>query len=141
MATEQQQDLLGESSFSEELLQHLDEIPEESKRKWPKDLAALIDIFESALKRQGLDESQARRLAHLLLAEQAMYCGGRHIYIPKGDRLKAAIRDVELFLDWRDRSILPDVLAKKYSISIQHVYRIINEQKAIHLKRVQPSLF
>lgn len=141
MATEEQRDLLGEASFSEDLLEHLDEIPEETKRKWPKDLAALIDIFESALKRQGLDDTQAKRLAHSLLAEQAMYCGGRHIYIPKGDRLKQAIRDVELFRDWHDNGVVPDDLAKKYKISTQHVYRIINEQRAIHLKRVQPSLF
>lgn len=141
MATEEQRDLLGEASFSEDLLEHLDEIPEETKRKWPKDLAALIDIFESALKRQGLDDTQAKRLAHSLLAEQAMYCGGRHIYIPKGDRLKQAIRDVELFRDWHDNGVVPDDLAAKYKISAQHVYRIINEQRAIHLKRVQPTLF
>ncbi|WP_051298671.1 Mor transcription activator family protein [Marinobacterium litorale] len=141
MATEEQQDMLGESSFSEELLEHLDEIPAETKRKWPKDLAALIDIFEAALKRGGLDDVQAKRLAHSLLAEQAMYCGGRHIYIPKGDRLKQAIRDVELFRDWHDNGLVPDQLAAKYKISAQHVYRIINEQRAIHLKRVQPALF
>lgn len=141
MATEEQNDLLGDSSFSEELLEHLDDIPSESKRKWPKDLAALIDIFESSLKRQGLDELQAKRIAHSLLAEQAMYCGGRHIYIPKGDRLKQAIRDVELFRDWHDKGIVPDDLARKYKLSVQHAYRIINEQRAIHLKRMQPGLF
>lgn len=139
--TEEQHDLLGESSWSDELLEHLDEIPAEIKRKWPKDLAALLDIFEAALKRGGLDDTQAKRLAHALLAEQAMYCGGRHIYIPKGDRLKQAIRDVELFRDWHDKGLVPDALAAKYRISVQHVYRIINEQRSIHLRRVQPTLF
>lgn len=141
MATEEQQDLLGEASFSDDLLEHLDDIPEETKRKWPKDLAALIDIFNAALRRMGMDDDQARRIAHTLLAEQAMYCGGRHVYIPKGDRLKQAIRDVELWRDWHDHGIVPDDLAAKYKISVQHVYRIINEQRAIHMRRVQPSLF
>lgn len=141
MATEEQQDLLGEGSFSEELLEHLDEIPEEAKRKWPKDLVALLDIFESALERQGLDAAEAKRLSHLLLAEQAMYCGGRHIYFPRGERLRQAIRHVELFRDWHDRGMLPDDLASKYKMSAQHVYRIINEQRVFHLKRVQPELF
>ena len=141
MSTEEQQDLLGEASFSDDLLEHLDDIPEETKRKWPKDLAALIDIFNAALRRMGMDEEQARRIAHTLLAEQAMYCGGRHFYIPKGDRLKQAIRDVELWRDWHDHGIVPDDLAAKYKISVQHVYRIINEQRAIHMRRVQPSLF
>lgn len=141
MATEEQRDMLGDSSFSDELLDHLDDIPEETKRKWPKDLAALLDIFEAALKRQGLDDAQAKRLAHSLLAEQAMYCGGRHIYIPKADRLKAAIRDIELFLDWHDRSMSPDELHQKYKISRNHVYRIIREQRAFHVRKVQPELF
>lgn len=139
--TEEQHDLLGESSWSDELLAHLDEIPAEIKRKWPKDLAALLDIFEATLKRMGFENAEARRIAHALLAEQSVYCGGRHIYIPKGDRLKQAIRDLELWRDWHDHAMVPDVLARKYNISVQHVYRIINEQRAIHLRRVQPELF
>jgi len=141
MSREEQDDLLGDESFSESLLEHLDEIPRDIQRKWPKDLAALIDIYEASLKRQGLDNALARRLAHFLLAELANYCGGRHIYLPKGDRLKHAIRDVDLFRDWRDRGLSPDHLAGKYKISVQHVYRILNEQRTLHLRRVQPDLF
>lgn len=32
-----------------------------------------------------------------------MYCGDRHIYVPKGDRFRQAVRDVELFRDWHSR--------------------------------------
>ncbi|WP_157890267.1 Mor transcription activator family protein [Marinobacterium aestuarii] len=68
-------------------------------------------------------------------------CGGRHVYIPKGDRIREAVRDVELFRDRHDRGILPDELASRYKISTQHVYRIIKEQRSLHMKKVQPALF
>ena len=138
---EEQKDLLGEHSFSEDLLAHLDEIPDDVRKKWPKDLAALIDLYQASLLRMGYDEKDAKKIAHTLLAEQAMYCGGRHVYIPKGDRFRQAVRDIDLFNDWHDRGIVPDELATRYKLSTQHVYRIIKEQRAIHMKRFQPSLF
>lgn len=138
---EDQNDLLGDSSFSDDLLNHLDEIPDEVRKKWPKDLAALIDLYQASLIRMGYAEKDAKKIAHTLLAEQAIYCGGRHVYIPKGDRFKQAVRDIELFNDWHDRGIVPDELAIRYKLSTQHVYRIIKEQRAIHMRRVQPGLF
>ena len=138
---EEQKDLLGEHSFSDDLLAHLDEIPDDVRKKWPKDLAALIDLYQASLQRMGYDEKDAKKIAHTLLAEQAMYCGGRHVYIPKGDRFRQAVRDIDLFNDWHDRGVMPDELAIKYKLSTQHVYRIIKEQRAIHMKRVQPGLF
>ena len=111
------------------------------RKKWPKDLAALIDLYQASLIRMGYAEKDAKKIAYTLLAEQAIYCGGRHVYIPKGDRFKQAVRDIELFNDWHDRGIVPDELAIRYKLSTQHVYRIIKEQRAIHMKRVQPGLF
>nr|WP_067289822.1 Mor transcription activator family protein [Marinobacterium profundum] len=138
---EEQHDLLGDSSFCDELLDHLDEIPDEVRKKWPKDLANLIDIYQAAMQRRGYSANEARSIAHTLMAEQSMYCGGRHVYIPKGDRFRQAVRDVELFRDWHDRGIVPDDLASHYKISTQHVYRIIKEQRGLHMKKVQPELF
>ncbi|MDI3325596.1 Mor transcription activator family protein [Pontibacterium granulatum] len=137
---EEQKDWLGDSSFTDELLNHLDEIPDDVRKKWPKDLAALIDLYQASMQRMGYEEKEAKKIAHTLLAEQAIYCGGRHVYIPKGDRFKQAVRDIELFNDWHDRGIVPDELATRYKLSTQHVYRIIKEQRTIHMKRVQPSL-
>lgn len=117
-------------SFSDELLEHINDITIKDHYKWPKDLAALLDIFESALMRYGFKVTEAKKLSHLLLAEEANYCGGRHIYIPKGDRLKTAIRDTELFYDWHEKNICPNELATKYRLSIQHVYRIIKDKRS-----------
>lgn len=123
------------SSFSEDLLEHLDEIPDECRKKWPKDMLALIALFQRALKRHGIDEKQACGFAHVLLAELADYCGGRNIYIPRGEKLKRAIRDVDLFRDFNDHGMKVKELAIKYKITMQHVYRIINEQRAIRTSR------
>ena len=71
--------------------------------------------------RMGYDEKDAKKIAHTLLAEQAMYCGGRHVYIPRGDRFRQAVRDIDLFNDWHNRGIVPDELTIKYKLSTQHV--------------------
>ncbi len=138
---EQQADLLGDSSFSADLLDHLSDIPEEVQKKWPRDLSALVDIYGAALKRLGYTGKEACKISHTLLAEQSVYCGGRYFYLPKLDALKKAIRDVELHRDWCDRGMQPDDLAKKYNISTTHVYRIIKEQQAYYRRKSQPDLF
>lgn len=129
-----------EETLSEELLDHLPEISEEAKRKWPKDLVALLDIYQAALMRLGYTVEQSSRIAHALISELAVYCGGRYIYLPKGDALEKAIRDVRLFTDWRDNQHTPDMLVRKYKISLQHVYRIIDEQRKYHINKIQPQL-
>jgi Mor family transcriptional regulator len=138
---EEQQDMLGDGSFSADLLDHLSDIPLEVQKKWPRDLSALVDIYGAALKRLGYSESDANKISRTLLAEQSIYCGGRYFYLPKGDALKKAIRDVDLHRDWSERSMQPDDLAKKYNISLTHVYRIMKEQNTYYRKKIQSDLF
>ncbi len=139
--SDDQPDLLGESSFTPELLEHLDDIPEEVSKKWPKDLVALLAIYGAALKRQGLDEDLSRKISHALLAEQANYCGGRYFYLPRLDALKRAIRDVELYKDHVHKQMLPDELSTKYNLTVPHVYRVIKEQQAYYIKSIQHDMF
>lgn len=127
--------------LSEDLLAHLDEIGDEARKKWPKDLVALIDIYQAALIRLGYKEEAANRIAHTLISELAVYCGGRYIYLPKGDALEKAIRDVRLYNDWSENQRTPEQLVVDYAISLQHVYRIIKEQRTYRINRVQPKLF
>lgn len=130
-----------EETLSEELLNHLPDISDEAKRKWPRDLVALLDIYQASLVRLGYPVEQGSRIAHALISELAVYCGGRYIYLPKGDALEKAIRDVRLFIDWRDHQHTPEMLVSKYKISLQHVYRIIDEQRKYHINKIQPGLF
>lgn len=139
--SEDQKELLGDDSFSSDLLNHLEDIPPEVQKKWPRDLSALVDIYSAALERLGYTGEEAQRISHTLLAEQAVYCGGRYFYLPRLDSLKRAIRDVELHRDWSERGMLPDDLSRKYDMSAAHVYRIIKEQQAYYRKRIQSELF
>lgn len=133
-------ELFGEESLSEELLNHLPDIDDEARLKWPKDLLALIDIFQATLSRLGHAPDQSSLMAHGLISELAVYCGGRYLYFPKPDALEKAIRDVKLYTDWRDKKHTPEMLACKYGISLQHAYRIIDEQRRYRIKKIQPSL-
>ena len=139
MATEQQQDLLGDDSYSEELLDHLESVPAEVREKWPKDLAALCDIYDSELKRLGITDEDAHRIALSLLLAQANYGGGRMYYMPKGDRLKQAVRDRQIYREFNGRN--HDELGKRYGLTVQRIYEIVKRQGEIERARVQPRLF
>lgn len=138
---EENNELFGDELMSESLLDHLPDISDEARRKWPRDLAALIDMYYATLRRMKYNEDDAQKISYTLLLELATYCGGRYIYLPKTDALEKAIRDVDLFRDWRNNNMQPDDLAKKYKISLQHVYRVIAEQRKYHINKVQGQLF
>ncbi len=139
--SEEQKDLLGDHSYTDDLASHMSEIPAEVRKKWPRDLTALIDIFSAALNRMGYKEEEAQKISLTLLHEQSMYCGGRYFYLPKKDALQRAIRNIDLHKDWAEKGVQPSELATKYDISVKQVYLIIEEQRAYCRKRIQPELF
>ncbi|MAK90442.1 MAG: hypothetical protein CMI13_04290 [Oleibacter sp.] len=138
---EENHELFGDDELSESLLEHLPDISDDARRKWPRDLVALIDMYGGTLKRMGYKPAEAERISHALLLDLSTYCGGRYIYLPKNDALKKSIRDVELYRDWSHSGMLPDQLAQKYDLALPYVYRVLKEQREYHLKRVQPQLF
>lgn len=66
--------------------------------------------------------------------------GGSVVYIPRGDRLKRALRDAEIFRHWREHNTRVDELARKFDLSSQAVYDIIARQRELH-RRAEPDLF
>ncbi len=137
----QQGELLPEAKIPDDALEHLDDVPADVRKKWPKDLVAIIDMLIATYERMGYPQEEAHRLTLGTVKELALYCGGRYFYLPKGDVLDRAIRDRNLYKDWSDNGILPNELATKYRLAVQHVYRIIKEQRMYHARRVQPDLF
>lgn len=138
---EEQKDLLGDASYTDDLACHLGDIAPEVKKKWPRDLVALMDIFAAALGRMGYEETEAEKISMTLLHEQSVYCGGRYFYLPKKDALQRAIRDIDIHKDWAENGLQPSDLATKYDISVKHVYSILEEQRAYYRKKIQPELF
>jgi len=138
VATEEQHDLLGDASYSPDLLDHLENVPAEVREKWPTALADLCDIFDNELRRCGLKEADVHRISLALLLAQANYGGGRMFYLPKGDRLKQAVRNRQIFREFNYRN--HDELAQRYDLSVPRIYAIVKEQEAIERSRLQPRL-
>lgn len=124
------------------LVDQLNDIPtSELQSRWPQLLADIVDLFHAELMRQGYDEPKARLAASKLVVALSHYYGGRAVYLPTGDTLKAALRDNQLFIEWSLESKGDiDVLAKKYGLTNSTVYAIIRQQLALHRKRHQIDL-
>lgn len=125
------------------LLDQLDNIPvSELQSRWPQLLADIVDLFHTELIRQGYDEPKARLVASKLVGALSHYYGGRAVYLPIGDTLKAALRDNQLFIEWslESRGDI-DGLAKKFGLTNSTVYAILRQQMVLHRKRYQPDLF
>lgn len=111
------------------------------QKSWPRLVSDFIDLFCAELCRQGITEDKALLMSSKLVAVLGHYFGGRVCYIPTGERLKQAIRDNKIFLDYQIGNGNIGALAKKYDLTDSHVYFIIREQLAFHRKKYQPDLF
>lgn len=106
--------------------------------RWAPLLAALVDVLTATYTRMGLSDAQAAKMATTGVLAQAEYFGGRMVYLPRGARLKLALRDAEIYHRAKRGNI--DQLAAEYGLTDIHVYRICREQKALHLSKVQGRL-
>lgn len=117
--------------------QDLAEVPE---HKWAPMLANMVAVLEALYRRRGMAEGEAFKLASDSAMALAEYFGGRVVYLPRGDRLKNALRDAEIFREFRGSANV-DQLVEKYGLSAIRLYAIHAEQKALHLAKVQGRLF
>jgi len=115
------------------------DLPEVARNRWPADLVALLDVAAQALAEQ-MPEAQAEQVATTVVAAIARYHGGRMFYLPKGQGLERALRDRAIYRQYQHSrgSILQ--LVEHYHLSEQAVYKIIDEQRSLHIRRIQPSL-
>jgi Mor family transcriptional regulator len=106
--------------------------------KWEKSLVEAIEVGEAELMRRGLDEATAFEQASAVVIAIAEFRGGRLFYWPRGDRLRIAIRDAGIYRRFNGRNI--EQLVSESGLNVIHVYRILREQRALHVRRVQPEL-
>lgn len=107
--------------------------------RWPSTLAEFIDVTRAVLHRRGRDDAQALEDAQQVVLALGTYLGGRQIYLPTGERLKTALRDRRIFLEYCGRN--KAMLARRYDITERRVEQIAAEQKAVHVRRMQGQLF
>jgi Mor family transcriptional regulator len=122
-----------------QLADNLGKIPTaELRSKWPAFLSELVDVMACELDRQGVTaaDDHARKLAFVV----SHYMGGRAIYLPTGQKLKAALRDREIFDKWVNGTAL-DQLIDDYELSAPKLYELLAEQRKLYRKRHQPDMF
>ncbi|AWW56549.1 Mor transcription activator family protein [Pasteurella multocida] len=136
----QQNDLFADDhSIIGQLFDNLDKIPDdEILHKWPRTLTEIIDVMQAELERQGFAETDAKKTSCKLVGVMAHYFGGQSFYLPSGNILKDALRNVMIFKDFKGNNV-PELI-RKYNLSESHIYAIIREQMALQRKRHQPEL-
>ena len=105
-------------------------------------LWALVKIIERRLNKQGIRGDDAYQLSCSLIAEIAHYEGGRCNYLPRGDKLKQELRNIHIFQLWHEQSWTPKKIHQQYcpELNEMQVYKVLDQQRKAHLKRIQPKL-
>lgn len=114
----------------------LGDLPES---KWAPFLANAVSVLDALYRRQGQGEDAAFRQASDSVMALAEYCGGRVVYWPRGDRLKNALRDADIYRRSRRGNI--EALAQEHGLTQIHLYRICRQQKALYLRKIQGRFF
>jgi Mor family transcriptional regulator len=121
----------------EKVLEHLDvEVP---KRRWDSMMRRLMLAVTDALGKH-LSPDQVEQLAPNVVLSICDQVGGHICYFPRGVALRAALRDIQLYADWKHRNVPPYELATKYQLAVQTVYEIIKRQRLL-ARQKEPDLF
>jgi Mor family transcriptional regulator len=136
----EQQDLIHDDDTDDLAADILSADAEDMPRgRWPRQLAEFVDVTVRALRREGIGDEEAVRLAEVVVLQQALYVGGDRIYWPKGDALATALTHSRIFHEHR-RDNVPD-LARQYGLSTRQIQRIYRQQLRIRRGRRQIPLF
>lgn len=135
---EKQHDFIGHDDIPADAIERMS--APEVMGAWEGRLQEMFSVVEHALGQ--LPETNERRaeIARWVTLTLCDTLGGTIIYLPRGDALKRAIRDTEIYRDWQKSGKLPRQLARKYKLGEQAVYAIIAKQRELH-RRLEPDLF
>jgi Mor family transcriptional regulator len=106
---------------------------------WPPLLSGMLRVLEAVNRRKGMDEKAAFDHARDDVVALSEYFGARMVYLPKGERLRLALRDAEIWRSFTGRNARD--LAEKYQLSEPHLYQVLAQQRSLNLKRFQGRLF
>lgn len=109
--------------------------------RWPQTLADIVDVTAAALEGRGMAAGESRDTARAVAVALADYLGARPIYLPRGDTLRTAIEHAAIWHNWDGRSATKYALARQYRTTPRNIERIIVEQRTLHRRRFQGSLF
>lgn len=137
--TEQQAELFGSSV--EELQHCLTQLsPDDAaavRKRWPSNLQSLALLIEAELTKAKINEP--RMVGEAITLAIGHYFGGRDVYIPTDQRLKAALRDIQIWQEFNGYNM--ESLAIKFGLTQRRVAEIIHQQRSAEIQRRQRSLF
>lgn len=109
--------------------------------RWEGTLTEMATIAESKLRQVLPDKpDEVPNIARAVVYAICETMGGSVVYIPRGEVLRRALRDAEIFQAWREKNIRPDKLAREFNLSSQAIYEIISRQRVLH-RQQEPDLF
>lgn len=134
--------LMGDSPEAlERALEQLDNLSDDERQalqsRWPETLQSLSELLRVTLDAKGIKDSA--KLADALATTLGTYLGGRHLYIPTGERLKAALRDIAIWRDFTGRNL--EQLARQYGLTERRIAQILQAQRQAEKARRQRQLF
>ncbi len=124
---------LGIEKDYNDVLEQLNRGEEGVKSEWTKGLAMLYDTCKSAMVRAGYSIDEATKITNHMIVAFSFLAGGRGYYFPKGDTLKQALRNKQIYDDSFHHNAAE--LAEKYRLSEIMIYNIIKKQTDIERKR------
>ena len=133
------EDLFGIDDKNNDIMAHLDNEALHQKHYWPGDLVELAEVIRAQLKREGVEDEAIYQQAERVLLAMSFLCGGRNYYLPKGERIKNALRDKRIYDQFKGNNHRE--LARQFRLSEQKIYEVIREQMQLHRSRVQHNLF
>jgi Mor family transcriptional regulator len=131
-------DLLGIDGDALDLIQRAADTNVD-ETQWAPLLVDMLRVLEALNKRCGLPDPAAFAAAQANVLALAEYFGGRMVYLPKGDRLRIALRDAEMWRAFTGKNV--PTLAQEYDISEIHCYAVLKKQRALHQHKLQGRLF
>jgi Mor family transcriptional regulator len=139
---DKQMDLLNtEAAELEQALETLKTLkPDEREdfiKRWPSTLQSLCELMRITLEGNNVPNSVA--VSEALATTLSTYLGGRDMYIPNGERLKDALRDIRIWRQFKGNNL--EQLAREYGLTERRVSQIIAEQRAAFVARKQRRLF
>lgn len=112
----------------------------EFKSKGPELLADLAAHAAAiSIELLNLDPDAAEQLGVELAERMAGHWGGQNLYFPMGLSLQLSKRDKQIYAEFDGMN--HGDLARKYSVSVQWVYKIVKAARLAEMARRQEDLF
>lgn len=109
--------------------------------RWEGSLKEMVELAELELLKKLPEKPEAApEIARAVVFSICSTMGGSVIYLPRGEALKRAMRDAEIYREWLDAGAQPHTLVRKYRLSSAIIYGIIKRQRSLH-RQNGPDLF